>query len=72
VGSIADLFAGVDSTYVHVYIAVFRWLAPVLAVLLILRCAKRGMGIWIVSSGISEIREKSGSRDFLDRLRYLD
>ena len=39
-GSIADLFAGVDSTYVHVYIAVFRWLAPVLAVLLILRCAK--------------------------------
>jgi hypothetical protein len=39
---------------------------------LILRCAKRGMGIWIVSSGISEIREKSGSRDFLDRLRYLD
>jgi len=40
VGSIADLFAGVDSTYVHVYIAVFRWLAPVLAVLLILRCAK--------------------------------
>ena len=36
----AELFAGADSTYVQVYIAAFRWLAPVLAVLLILRCVK--------------------------------
>ena len=34
------LFSGVDSTYVNVYIAAFRWVAPVLAVLLILRCVK--------------------------------
>ena len=39
-GSITQLFAGADSTYVQVYIAAFRWLAPVLAVLLILRCVK--------------------------------
>ena len=36
----AELFAGADSTYVQAYIAAFRWLAPVLAVLLILRCVK--------------------------------
>ena len=39
-GSVVDLFAGADSTYVQVYIAAFRWLAPILAVLLILRCVK--------------------------------
>ena len=39
-GNIVELFAGADSTYVNVFIAVFRWLAPILAVLLILRCVK--------------------------------
>ena len=37
---IANLFAAADSTYVNVYIAILRWLAPVLAVLLLFRCLK--------------------------------
>ena len=37
---IGDLFAGADSTYVNVYIAIFRWIAPILAGLLLLRCLK--------------------------------
>jgi len=37
---IAQLFAGADSTYVNVYITVLRWLAPILAGLLLLRCLK--------------------------------
>ena len=38
--ALSQFFAGADSTYVNVYIAAFRWVAPVLAVLLILRCVK--------------------------------
>ena len=34
---IGELFAGADSTYVNVYIAIFRWAAPILAVLLLFR-----------------------------------
>ena len=37
---IGELFAGADSTYVNVYIAIFRWAAPILAVLLLFRCLK--------------------------------
>ncbi len=37
---IGELFAGADSTYVNVYIAIFRWAAPLLAVLLLFRCLK--------------------------------
>ena len=39
---------------------------------LIVRCAERGMAVWIISSGISDIRTRTSNRDFLDRLRYLD
>ena len=37
---LGELFAGADSTYANVYIAVFRWVAPILAGLLLLRCLK--------------------------------
>ena len=37
---IAQLFAGADSTYVNVYITVLRWLAPILAILLLARCLR--------------------------------
>ena len=35
-----EVFTGASSTYVNVYIAIFRWVAPILAVLLIFRCLK--------------------------------
>ena len=38
--AVAELFASADSTYMNVYITVFRWVAPILAFLLMLRCLK--------------------------------
>ena len=38
--ALSRLFASVDSTYLHVYITVLRYLAPILAGLLLLRCLK--------------------------------
>ena len=38
--AITELFSSVDSTYLHVYITILRWLAPILAGLLLLRCLK--------------------------------
>ena len=38
--AIAQLFAGADSTVLHVYITVLRFLAPILAGLLLIRCLK--------------------------------
>ena len=34
------VFSGLEDTYLHVYIGVMRYLAPILAALLLLRCAK--------------------------------
>ena len=38
--AIAEMFAGADSTVLHVYITVLRFLAPILAGLLLIRCLK--------------------------------
>ena len=38
--AVAELFASADSTYLNVYITVFRWVAPILALLLMIRCLK--------------------------------
>lgn len=38
--AVAELFAGADSTYLNVYITVLRWVGPVLALLLMIRCLK--------------------------------
>ena len=38
--AVSELFSSVDSTYLHVYITVLRWLAPILAGLLLFRCLK--------------------------------
>lgn len=38
---------------------------------MLVNCAKRGMAIWIVSSGIDAICEKTENTEFLKRLRYL-
>lgn len=35
-------------------------------------CAKRGMAIWVVSSGIDAICEKTENYEFLRRLRYIN
>ena len=34
------IFTGAGSAYVNVYIAILRWLAPALSLLLVLRCVK--------------------------------
>ncbi|MDO5785837.1 MAG: hypothetical protein Q4P20_12325 [Eubacteriales bacterium] len=39
---------------------------------MLVTCAQRGMGIWIISSGIDAICEKTENMDFLQRLKYLD
>ena len=33
-------------------------------------CARRGMAVWIISSGIDAICEKTDNEEFLRRLRY--
>ncbi len=35
-------------------------------------CAKRGIAVWVISSGIHSIHEKARSREFLERVRFLD
>lgn len=39
---------------------------------LLTTCAERGMAIWVVSSGIDAICEKTENDEFLKRLRYLN
>ncbi|MBR2188246.1 MAG: hypothetical protein IJ860_02385 [Eubacterium sp.] len=39
---------------------------------LLVLCARRGMAVWIVSSGIDAICEATDNKEFLRRLRYLD
>lgn len=34
-------------------------------------CARRGMAVWIISSGIDAICEKTNNEEFLRRLRYI-
>ena len=39
---------------------------------MLVTCAKRGMAIWVISSGIDAICEKTENQEFLRRLRYLN
>ena len=39
---------------------------------MLVTCAARGMAIWVISSGIDAICEKTENREFLRRLRYLN
>lgn len=39
---------------------------------MLVTCAKRGMAIWVISSGIDAICEKTQNQEFLRRLRYLN
>lgn len=39
---------------------------------LLVLCARRGIAVWVISSGIHTIREKTRSREFLERVRFLD
>ena len=39
---------------------------------LLVTCAERGMAVWVISSGIDAICEKTENREFLRRLRYLN
>lgn len=39
---------------------------------MLVTCAKRGMAIWMISSGIDAICEKTENKEFLERLRYLN
>ena len=34
-------------------------------------CARRSMAVWIISSGIDAICEKTDNEEFLRRLRYI-
>ena len=34
-------------------------------------CARRGMAVWIIFSGIDAICEKTDNEEFLRRLRYI-
>lgn len=34
-------------------------------------CARRGMAVWIISSSIDAICEKTDNEEFLRRLRYI-
>ena len=38
--ALLNVFTGADATYLHVYIGIMRYLAPILAFVLLLRCAK--------------------------------
>ena len=39
---------------------------------LLVLCAQRGMAVWIISSGIDAICEKTNNEEFLRRLHYLN
>lgn len=39
---------------------------------LLVLCARRGIAVWVISSGIHAIHEKTRSREFLERVRFLD
>ena len=39
---------------------------------LLVMCARRGMAVWIISSGIEAICEHTENEEFIRRLRYLD
>lgn len=39
---------------------------------MLVNCAKRGIAIWMISSGIDAICEKTENTEFLERLRYLN
>ena len=39
---------------------------------MLVNCARRGMAVWIISSGIDAICEKTENTEFLKRLRYLN
>ena len=39
---------------------------------LLVLCARRGIAVWVISSGIHTIHEKTRSREFLERVRFLD
>lgn len=39
---------------------------------MLVTCAERGMAVWVISSGIDAICEKTENREFLRRLRYLN
>lgn len=39
---------------------------------MLVTCARRGMAVWVVSSGIDVICEKTQNREFLHRLRYIN
>ena len=39
---------------------------------LLVTCAERGMAVWVISSGIDAICEKTQNHEFLRRLRYLN
>lgn len=39
---------------------------------LLVMCARRGMAVWIISSGIDAICEKTDNEEFLRRLRYIN
>ena len=38
---------------------------------MLVACARRGMAVWVVSSGIDAICEKTENREFLQRLHYV-
>lgn len=39
---------------------------------MLVSCAERGMAVWVISSGIDAICEKTENQEFLRRLRYLN
>ena len=51
----------------------YRWylLNPKMIIDMLVLCARRGMAVWIISSGIDAICEKTDNEEFLRRLRYI-
>lgn len=39
---------------------------------MLVTCARRGMAIWVISSGIDAICEKTANKEFLQRLHYIN
>lgn len=39
---------------------------------MLVTCAQKGMAVWVVSSGIDAICEKTENKEFLKRLHYLN
>lgn len=39
---------------------------------LLVLCARRGIAVWVISSGVHAIHEKTRNMDFLERMRFLD